>query len=126
MSGRPTVLKSRRRAEQAGRRAELAAAIYLRCLGFSILATRARTPSGEIDLVARRGRLLVFAEVKQRRRLDDAVFAVTPAARRRIENAAKSWLSLHPRLAGGMIRYDIIAIAGWRLRHVRDAWRDRR
>ncbi|MEZ5893925.1 MAG: YraN family protein [Parvularculaceae bacterium] len=117
---------ARQRAEREGRRAEFIAGLYLRLLGFSIVTERARTPSGEIDLVARRGPLLVFAEVKRRASLDEAVLAVTPAARARIENAVKSWLSRHPHLAGSMIRYDIIALAGWRLRHLRDAWRDRR
>jgi putative endonuclease len=115
---------SRRKAETGGRRSETLAAIFLRLKGFSILAQRVRTPGGEIDLVARRGALLVFAEVKARKNFDAAVLAVTPAARRRIGRAASLYLSRRPDLARCAVRYDIIAVTGWRVRHLADAWRD--
>ena len=114
----------RRRAEKRGRRSEWLAGLFLQLRGFSILARRYKTSAGEIDLVARRGRLIVFAEVKARTALDEAVFAVTATARRRISAAAASFLSRHRGLADCAIRYDILAIAGWRIRHIRDAWRD--
>ncbi|MFW5833612.1 MAG: YraN family protein, partial [Pseudomonadota bacterium] len=52
--------------DRRGHDAEARAAWWLRLKGFRILACRYRTPVGEIDLVARRGRLLVFVEVKYR------------------------------------------------------------
>lgn len=61
---------SRQQAERHGRWAESAAALYLRCKGYQILARRARTRLGEIDIVARRGDTLIFVEVKMRRTLD--------------------------------------------------------
>lgn len=114
----------RRRAERSGRFAEIFAALLLTLKGYSILARRFRVGRGEIDLVARRGRLVAFVEVKRRASLDEAVFAVTPAARRRIEAAAKSFLSRRPALADADVRYDIIAVAGLRLRHLPGAWRE--
>ena len=123
MNARPTTA-SRRKAETGGRRSEMLAAIFLRLKGFSILSQRERTPGGEIDLVARRGGLLIFAEVKARKAFDAAVLAVTPAARRRIGRAAQLYLSRHPDLARCAVRYDIIAVTGWRVRHLADAWRD--
>mgnify|MGYP003150157157 CR=1 FL=1 len=119
-----TATTARKRAERSGRYAEFWAAIFLRLKGFSILAQRVRTPSGEIDIIARRGGLLVFAEVKARRDIGAAIEAVTPQNRKRIARAAGLYLSRHQGLAACSIRYDIIAIAHWRLCHLKDAWRD--
>ncbi|WP_411816880.1 YraN family protein [Hyphococcus sp. DH-69] len=116
--------KARRQAERGGRLAEIWAALFLRLKGFSILAQRVRTPVGEIDIVARRGSLLIFAEVKARRDVSLAIAAVTPQNQRRIGRAAGLFLSRHQGLAQCAVRYDIIAIARWRVCHVKDAWRD--
>ena len=116
--------QKRQKAEQTGRRAEWLAAALLTLKGFAILERRLKNPAGEIDLVARRGRLLVLVEVKARQRLDDAVEAVGPRNRARVCAAADMHLSRNPALAECMRRYDIIAVAGWRLRHIPDAWRD--
>lgn len=69
---------ARQRAFRTGLSAESRAAAMLIAKGFRIVARRARTPSGEIDIIARRGKLLIFVEVKARASLDDAAFAVTP------------------------------------------------
>lgn len=110
-------------AELAGRRAEDLAALLLAIKGYRILARRFQAPGGEIDIAARRGGLLVFVEVKARASVDDAVLAVSRRARRRIEAAGRSFLAKRPHLARLDIRYDIIAVRGWRPTHVRDAWR---
>lgn len=116
--------ETRARAEAGGRKAETLAALYLRLQGFSILERRFRSPAGEIDLAARRGALIVLVEVKARGRLDDAVLAVTPRIRRRIEAAGRILLSRVRGAERCAVRYDIIAVSGWRLRHLRDAWRE--
>lgn len=114
----------RRKAERDGRRAEQLAAFLLMLKGFSILARRYRTPAGEIDLIAKRGRLLVFAEVKARKTEDGAVEAVIAPARRRIERAARLYLARKGHLAECVMRYDILAVSGFRVRHKPDAWRE--
>ena len=116
--------EKRRRAERTGRTAERFAAIFLTLKGFSVLDRRIKTPAGEIDLSARRSRLIVFVEVKARAALDDALFAVTPRTQQRISTAAALYLSRRPALAECAVRYDIIAVSGWRVRHIADAWRD--
>jgi putative endonuclease len=74
---------------------------------------------GEVDLVARRGRLLVFVEVKARGRLDDAAEAVTQRQQRRITAAAEAWLASHEDDVGCDIRFDAILVAPRRLpRHI--------
>ena len=115
---------ARRSAEKSGRRSEWFAALWLQMKGFSILARRAKTPGGEIDIVARRGRLIAFVEVKARADADAAILAVTAKSQRRICAAARMFLSRRPGLADCQVRYDIIAVAGWRIRHIANAWRD--
>lgn len=116
--------RARARAERGGRWVETVAALLLMLKGYEILARRFEAGGGEIDLIARKRETLVFVEVKARRELDDAVFAVTPKTRRRIEAAARSFLAKAPRYAGHGVRFDIVALAGRRWRHLRDAWRE--
>jgi putative endonuclease len=116
----------RRLRETQGRRAEALAALWLQLKGYRILDRRARTPRGEIDLVAVRGKLLVFIEVKHRSKREAALEAVTPQLRDRIEDAARMWVSRRRKLAQKIWRFDIVAIAPGQLPwHVRDAWRAR-
>jgi putative endonuclease len=116
---------SRRGRERAGRAAEALAAWLLRLRGYRILARRHATPVGEIDLVARRGDLVVFVEVKRRPRIGSALEALLPRQQRRIARAAAFYLQRRPRLAGCAVRFDLVAVAPWRLpRHVADVWRE--
>ncbi len=117
-------IKKKQSAERKGRRAEFLAALYLGLKGFGVIERRFRAAGGEADIIARRGRLLVFAEVKTRAALDDALFAVTYRTRKRVSAAAAAYLAKRPALANCDIRYDIVAIAGWRIRHLPGAWRD--
>ena len=98
----------RRAAEGRGRRAETVAAWFLRLKGYRILSRRYKTPAGEIDLIARRGRTIVFVEVKQRPDDAAALDAITAAARKRIARAADLWLSRHPAAVGFDRRFDVI------------------
>ncbi len=93
-----------------GHSAERMAALVLLLKGFRIVARRYRTRLGEIDLIARRGNLVLIVEVKARRSLEAAHLAVTPEAMHRIEAAADLWLqrqSDHARLS---LRFDLIAV----------------
>jgi len=117
-------LEARRRAGGRGRLGETRAAWLLRLKGYRILARDLRTPVGELDLVAKRGRTLAFVEVKTRPGIDEALEALRPAQCRRIERAAEAFLKTRPDLAGCDIRFDLIAVgAAWRPRHVAGAWR---
>lgn len=114
----------RRRAERRGRGAEALAALLLILKGHRILARRARTPAGEIDLIARKGGTLVFAEVKARISLDAGTEALAPRQRDRIARAAEAFVRTRPDLTGLDWRFDlIVAAGGWRLKHLKDAWR---
>ncbi len=114
----------RQRAWLRGRRAEALAAWWLRLKGYRILARGFRVPSGEIDLIARRGRTLALIEVKSRQTRAEAAGAVTPRQRARIARAAEAFLQRHPELARLDPRFDAILLASGRLpRHIEGAWR---
>lgn len=113
---------NRQVAEARGRRAEALAAWWLRLKGWRILARRARVPGGEVDLVARRGRTLVFVEVKQRATADAAAWALDEYRLRRVAVAAER---LAPRFArdGDIVRIDALFIVPGRLpRHLLNVW----
>jgi len=115
----PNRLKAFRR----GHVSEYLAALYLLAKGYRIRAIRYRTKAGEIDIIARRGDLVVCVEVKARRDVDSAVFAVTGAAQRRIRAASEVWLARQPDAHRLSLRYDIVAVPPWRLpRHFVDAF----
>jgi len=101
----------RRAAFRLGLTAEVKAAALLLAKGYRIVARRWRSPVGEIDLVARRGRALVFVEVKARGRFDDAAESVTPRQRRRIVAGANAWLAKHPDDVTRDIRFDVVLVA---------------
>ena len=80
-----------------GRFSELVAAAALIARGYRILQRRCRTPYGEIDLIAVRGRRLAFVEVKRRATRAQAEAALTPYQARRMARAADFWVSRNPR-----------------------------
>jgi putative endonuclease len=113
----------RRRTYEAGRAAELLALLALTLKGFWILARRYVVNGGEIDIVARRGRLVLFIEVKARPTREEALLAVTASKRRRIERAAATWLARNSWAAGYDLRGDAVLIVPGRWpQHVADAF----
>ncbi|WP_366654101.1 YraN family protein [Fodinicurvata sp. EGI_FJ10296] len=114
--------RARQGAERRGRLAESLAALWLRAKGYRIVARRFRCRAGEVDILVRRGDLLVAVEVKARSRSDTALGGVTARQRRRIERAvsaycARAGLSLS-------VRFDVVAVDRFCVpRHHVDAWR---
>ncbi len=93
---RPTRAAS---ADRFGRRAEALCSLALRLGGYRVVAVRARTPLGEIDIVARRGETLAMVEVKARPDAATAARALQPRQCRRLARAAAAFLGQHPELA---------------------------
>jgi putative endonuclease len=113
----------RQAAFRVGLSAESRAAAFLVAKGFRILARRWRSPLGEIDIVARRRQLLVFAEVKARPTLDEAAESVNVRQRQRIAAAAEVWLAMNPDDAIRDVRFDAILVTPGRIpRHVPGAF----
>lgn len=99
---------------------ELRAAQYLKRQGMRVAARRFRAAGGEIDLICRDGRTLVFVEVKSRPggRIGEGAKAVDTEKKRRLRAAARAYLALHPQEE---IRFDVIEISAAGVRHIRSA-----
>ena len=99
------------RQQQFGKRSERLAAEYLKLKGYRILETNYRSHSGEIDIIAREKKTIVFVEVKARssRRFGSPKGAVTPAKQRKISMAALEYLK-NTDQAGARARFDVVAI----------------
>ena len=119
---RPTQA-SRREAWRRGHRSEFVASAWLVLKGFTILERRHLAHGGEIDLVARRGRLLVFVEVKQRSDIEAASLSITAQKRARLGRAVRQYLGRNPWASALTLRGDAVFLAPWRWpRHVPDAF----
>lgn len=103
-----------------GHRSEWLAAVLLMSRGYQLLGFRLKTRSGEIDILARRGRVLAVVEVKRRATLDLALAALTANQYDRLLAAGRAVLRQRPSLAGHQLRIDMVALAPGRLpRHRR-------
>jgi putative endonuclease len=112
----------REAAEKGGRRAETIAAWWLRLKGWAILARRVRTPVGEVDLVARRGRTIAFVEVKARSTVEQAALALDEYRLRRVAAAAEALAHRYMR-TGDDLRIDAVFVVPGRLpRHLPNVW----
>ena len=116
---KPAPRPERQAAFRVGISAESRAAAFLMAKGFRILARRWRSPRGEIDIIARRRSLLVFAEVKARANLDEAAESINERQQRRIAAAAEAWLAVNPDAMIRDIRFDAILVAPGKIpRHI--------
>lgn len=114
----------RKQAVRRGRRAERFACLALMLKGYHLLAKDLRTPSGEIDLIMRKGQLVAFIEVKARETRQEAIEAVSLRQKQRIFRAAELWMSRKTVFAHMDWRFDIVAVTpfAWPT-HYLDAWR---
>jgi putative endonuclease len=115
--------RERQRRYRKGQRGEMLAAVYFRLCGWRILARRYKTPYGEIDLIATRGKVIAFVEVKARKEKDLAAESIHRRNQQRVMQAAQIFLQHHPRYASFTIRFDACLIPwyGWPY-HISDAF----
>ena len=109
-----------RRGVQAERRARR----HYRLRAYRIVAANVWPGGNELDLIVRRGRRLVFCEVKEK--LDgtfgDPAEMVGDEKQRRLRRAARAWLAAHPDAAGLDIRFDVVAVSPTGLARIADAF----
>lgn len=103
---------------------EIVACIYLRLHGFRIIKRRyttgRNTNRAEIDIIARRGKLIVFTEVKYRKTVSAAWDAITWHQIKRLRAAADTYL-LQKRWVGDA-RFDVIIIHGFHIEWIKQAF----
>jgi len=104
--------------------AERRAVLHYRLRGYRILDTNVWVGGNEIDVVARRGRRLVFCEVKSKSGSGrgDPLEMVGPEKQRRLRRAAETWLAVHPECAGLEASFDVVAVRGRALERIRHAF----
>ena len=119
-------MTSKKTGQRNGQRGERIAALYLMAKGWRIVARQVRIGHGrgigEVDIVARRGRVLAFVEVKWRRDFAALDFAIDHARLQRVARVAGALL---PRLARSddAVRIDVILLAPWHWpRHISHVW----
>ena len=109
---------------RSGKRAEERGVWWYRLRGYRVLATNAWVAGYELDIVVRRGRRLVFCEVKEKRgeRFGDPLEMVDEEKQRRLRLAAESWLIQHPQPDGLRVSFDVMAVRGGKLERVAEAF----
>src|SRR5213592_4263770 len=107
-----------------GLRAERRAVWWYRLRGYRILATNAWAGGYELDVVVRRGRRLIFCEVKEKlgERFGDPLEMVDEEKQRRLRWAADTWLARHPEAEGLVVTFDVIAVRSGRLQRIAQAF----
>ena len=109
---------------KVGTQFEQLAAQYLEKQGYRILETNFRCRQGEIDLIARDGRYLVFVEVKYRRGRSSGtpLEAVSPLKQRQISKIALFYLNRYKLGEDQPIRFDVVGISPGGITHVENAF----
>lgn len=114
--------KSKQKSHQQGMMAEWLALMFLRLKGYRLLERRYKTTFGEIDLIVRRGDVLVGVEVKYRKTIEDGLHSILPRQCQRIENAMRMYmttLTWKPET----IRFDVVCLAPHAQPvHLENAW----
>ena len=112
-------MPSRPSARALGPRAERRVRLYYRLRGYRVLAANARAGRNELDIVLRRGRRLVFCEVKARSGdgYGDPREAVGPEKERRLRRA-EIWLARNPELLQLEVAFEVVGVRGKRLERV--------
>jgi len=104
------MVDARLKAYQKGHWAEFLCAFYYMSCGYRIVSKRYKSPYGEIDLIAARGKTLVFVEVKARANISQALESVRKTGRGRIERAAMHYITQNPRYNDCSMRFDVAAL----------------
>jgi putative endonuclease len=109
---------------RAGLAAERRAAWWYRTRGYRVLDRNAWAGGHELDLVVRRGRRVIFCEVKEKTgdRFGDPLEMVGSEKQRRLRLAAQRWLAVHPEAHGLEVAFDVIAVRKGRLERITEAF----
>jgi putative endonuclease len=89
-----------------------------------VLGCNVRAGSNELDLIVRRGRTLVFCEVKAKSgpRFGDPADMVDDEKQRRVRRAAQLWLAARPELAALEVSFDVVAVDRGRVKRIANAF----
>ncbi len=111
----------------SGKLAELIARILFRLKGYRILETNyitgKGTKAGEIDFIAQKFSTLVFVEVKKRKDIETALYAIKDSQQKRIMRAAENFIAKHKKYASYDVRFDAVLISfPLTIKHIENAF----
>ena len=112
---------------KSGKIAEFFARLLFILKGYSILSKNFKAGKGfnigEVDFVARKGKCLIFVEVKKRGSVENAAYAISEKQKQRIIRGAEFFLKKYPQYKNFDVRFDAVLIAfPCRFRHIKNAW----
>lgn len=108
---------------QFGLFAEKIALIFLTLKGYKILSHRYKNPFGEIDIITKKSRKIVFVEVKARRTKSTIEEVLRPKQLNRIRRAAEFFIATNPQFHDYDLRFDFIEIGKYFLpNHQQNFW----
>jgi putative endonuclease len=102
--------------------AEKLAIIYLRIKGYQLLHCRYKTKFGEIDIIAKKNKMIIFIEVKARNKLNPQLELISTKQRHRIILAAKSFIAFKSKFHTYDLRFDVIILNKWWPIHFKNVW----
>ena len=113
--------------ELSGKTAEFIALQYLRLKGYVLVArnyvTGRGTGAGEVDLIIKNQTDIVFVEVKKRKNLETAAYAILPRQQERIRRAAEVFLAHHREYASFNVRFDVFLLQmPFKFEHIENAF----
>ena len=103
---------------------EYFAVLILLLKGYQIIRHRYKSNAGEIDLIAKKGGIIIFIEVKARNNIDNIHEVITEHQKNRITRSASVFVAQNSRLSQFNMRFDVILIAPRTLffKHITNAW----
>jgi putative endonuclease len=115
--------KHPRKTYQFGLFAEKISLIFLTLKGYKILSHRYKSRFGEIDIIAKKSRKIVFVEVKARRAKSTIEEVLRPKQLNRIKRAAEFFIATNPQFQNYDLRFDFIEIGKYFLpNHQQNFW----
>jgi len=101
---------------------ECIATMLLVLKGYAILKRRYKVAQGEIDIIARKGNMIIFVEAKARKKHFNYYPPVRYNQIRRIQNAANIFLMKHKLYNKVPIRFDVFLLSGLSIKHIKNVW----
>lgn len=112
----------------SGKIAEFLCRMYMRCLGYRIVAknyicgTGKKTLFGELDFVAVKGRYIVFCEVKKRQHNEDFLKALSYRQQQRIIRGGQYFIHQYPQYSNYTIQFDVFFVRlPWHIERIQNA-----
>lgn len=116
-------MKAKKQAYIFGIIAEIIALVFLKIKFYKIVECRYRSHAGEIDIIAKRGKYIVFIEVKARKNSSHIFDVLSSKQQLRIRNSAEFFLSRNKKFQNLQPRFDLITISPKHgLTHLKNGW----